>query len=141
MGVDDNPAAPQLIIQMNQTAPLLTAGAPVLTAYATTNTAAGNSVMVSRTNVFSQPDSIPTGAGASFSPNGGGAHTQVAAADVIACPTVTANSIFRTWLAGLTGVVGATAVLPATITAITPGTGFTINGTIGAIYGYEVLYA
>ena len=141
MGVDDNPAAPQLIIQMNQTAPLLTAGAPVLTAYATTNTAAGNSVMVSRTNVFSQPDSIPTGAGASFSPNGGGAHTQVAAADVIACPTITANSILRTWLAGLTGVVGATAVLPATITAITPGTGFTINGTIGAIYGYEVLYA
>ena len=134
-------ATPELVIQMNQTAPLLNAGAPVLTAYATANTSAANSVLVSRTNVASQPLDYFTGAAASMTPNGGAAHTQVAAADVIACPTITANSIARTWLAGLTGVVGATAVLPATVSAITPGTGFTLNGTIGAIYGYEILYA
>jgi len=134
-------ATPQLQIAMNQTAPLFPAGAVALNMYATANTAAADSVVVSRPFVSSQPQNYPTGSAASLSPNGGGAHTQVAAADVIACPTVTATSIFRTWLAGLTGIVGATAVLPATISAITPGTGFTLNGTIGAIYGYELLYA
>jgi hypothetical protein len=134
-------ATPQLVLQMNQTAPLLAVGAPVLTSYATANTTQANSVMVSRTPVFSQPVAIAAGAGASFTPNGGAAHTQVAAADVIACPSITAASIVQTWLAGLTGVVGATAVLPATVSAITPGTGFTLNGTIGAVYGYAVLYA
>lgn len=134
-------ATPTLSLAMNQTAPLLNVGGVALSVYSTTNTTQANCVNVARTSVFSQPDTIPTGAGASFSPNGGAAHTQVAAADVIACPTITTNSIVQTWLAGLTGIVGATAVAPATITAITPGTGFTINGTIGAIYGYAVLYA
>jgi len=134
-------ATPQLQLEMSQTAPTLNVGGVAFSVYSTTNTAPANCVNVARTSVFSQPDSIPTGAGASFSPNGGAAHTQVLAADVIACPTISANSIVQTWLAGLTGVVGATAVAPATISAITPGTGFTINGTVGAIYGYAVLYA
>jgi hypothetical protein len=134
-------AFPQLQLQMNQTAPLLEPSAVALNVYATANTSQANSQLVSRTFVSSQPQNYPAGSAASLSPNGGAAHTQTLAADVIACPTVTANSIFRTWLAGLTGVVGATAVAPATISAITPGTGFTINGTVGAIYGYELLYA
>jgi hypothetical protein len=133
-------ATPELILQMNQTAPLLNAGAQVLICYATANTAQANSVMVSRTQVPSLPNVYPAGSAASISP-ADAAHTQVAAADAIACPTITAISQVRTWLAGLTGVVGATAVLPATVSAITPGTGFTLNGTVGAIYGYEVLYA
>jgi hypothetical protein len=138
-------ATPQLQLAMNQTAPLLNAGGQCFTAYATANTALANSVLVGRTSVQSFPETQPAGSLAGVSGTGAfagvAAHTQVAAADAIACPTITANSAVRCWLAGLTGTVGATAVAAATASAIVPGTGFTLNGTIGAIYGYEVLYA
>ena len=61
--------------------------------------------------------------------------------------TVQANSLIaaasqvQTWLAGGVGAVLATAVAPATASLIVPGTGFTLSGTVGAIYGYRVEYA
>jgi len=132
-------------LSVAQFAPLLNGGQACLSCYATTNTSNVNSQMVSRTQVSSFPLSQPAGSLAGISGTGafGGvsAHTQVAAADVINCPTITANSALRAWVAGSTGNQLATAVTPATISNITPGTGFTLNGTPGVIYGYEVLYA
>lgn len=132
-----NPPTAQLT--MGQTAPLLSAGGPVLSCYATAQALQANSLMVARPSIPSLSLATPVGSCAGC--NGVAAHTQVALADAIACPTITAGSQVQTWLAGLTGVVGATAVAAATATATTPGTGFTLNGTIGAIYGYRVEYA
>jgi len=133
MGILDG-GQPSLQIQMNQTAPLSNPGAVALDIYASVNTSAANSLVVARPSVSSASLAYPAG---SYN----AARTQVAGADAIACPTITGACVVKTWLAGLTGVVGATAVVPATVSGITAGTGFTLNGTIGAIYGYEVFYA
>jgi hypothetical protein len=116
---------------MTSTAPLFPAGDFVFSAGPTVNTSAANSLMLAKLPYNFLP-SYPVGSV--------GTHTQAAGADAIACPTITATSVVRTWVAGATGVQLATAVVPATASAITPGTGFTLNGTVGVIYGYEVLY-
>jgi hypothetical protein len=138
-------AIPQLVLRLNQTAPLLNGGNDVLTCYATSQATVANSVSVSRTEVSSLPEAQPAGSLAGVYGTGafGGspAHTQVAAADAIACPTVTANSAFRVWLAGGSTAAFAAGIVAGNVTAVVPGTGFTLNGTAGAIYGYEVLYA
>ena len=142
-----NAATPTLDVVMGQAAPLLAAGGSCLKCYATAAggadapTQKANSLMVARPATSSLPLSFPTGslAGASGA-TAYAAHTQVAAADAIACPTITATSVVKTWLAGLSNVAYS-AIAAATVTGITPGTGFTLNGTIGAIYGYEVMYA
>ncbi len=69
-------------------------------------------------------------------------HTQVNPADAITgVLSMTNGTLVVPFLAGLTGTVGATAVAPPTINNIVPGTGFTINGTPGAIYRYLIYYA
>ena len=131
-------AIPTLSVTMAQTAPLLSTGGNALQAYATATTVQANSLMVARASVPSL--SLATPAGSCAGCNGAAARTQVGAADLIVCPTITAGSQIQTWLAGGVGAVLATAVVPATISLVVPGTGFTLNGTIGAIYGYRVEY-
>ena len=132
-------AIPSLSLTMAQTAPLLNAGGTALQAYATANTVQANSLMVARASIPSLSLSTPAGSCAGC--NGVVARTQVAGADLIACPTISAASQVQTWLAGGVGAVLATAVAPATASLIVPGTGFTLSGTVGAIYGYRVEYA
>jgi len=132
MTLNGSITSPELEMRLLSSSPALAADGSILVSYATTADVAANSLVVAR-SVSSRPSPEPAG---SYND----ARTQVAAADLIACPTITVQSRVRTWLAGVTGVVGATAVLPATATLFVPGTGFTLNGTIGAIYGYQVLY-
>jgi len=130
--VDGTTATPQIEVALQSFSPSLVGVGTVFTGYATTANVAANSLIVCRT-LSSRPVSEPVG---SYNDD----HLQALAADLIPCPTITAQSRVKCWLAGLTGVVGATAVLPATATLFVPGTGFTLNGTVGARYGYEVLY-
>jgi hypothetical protein len=141
-----NATEPVFLLLLEQFSPQLTSSGNALLCYAVVNTASNNSVVVTSTAVNSFCSSQPAGSlagisGTSPSFTGVAAHTQVAAADVIACPTISPRCALRAWVAGSTGNQLATAVTPPTISNIVPGTGFTLNGTPGVIYGYEVLYA
>lgn len=168
-----NPAVVNLTI--NTSAPLTDPSGLALSSYSTTATAPAviaDSVTVARPGVASLPLLFPTGSQAGIGPAAAG-RVQVAAADAIACPSITAASQVMAWLMGIPAAPalgGAPAVptaaipgaapyaigdfapaiaaysaspviLAPTITAITAGVGFTLNGTAGATYGYMVLYA
>lgn len=142
--VNGQAAQPTLNLTLQQTAPLLAAGGSVLQCYSTQQATPANAVMVASPATMSGPQTWPAysvaSAGGGGAPGTGGVHLQALAGDAIQCPTITATSTVLTWIAGLPGTVGATACLPATISAIVPGTGFTLNGTVGVQYGYLVLY-
>lgn len=137
-------AQPTLSLTLQQTAPQLSAGGNVLQCYSTQQATQANAVMVAAPATMSAPLAWPAysvaSAGGGGAPANSGVHLQAQAADAIACPAITTRSVVLTWIAGLPGTVGATACLPATASAITPGTGFTLNGTAGVQYGFLVLF-
>ena len=118
-------------------------GGVALSVYSSLADVVADSVIVASLATPSVPYQLRkagSAAGVSLAGAGFGAHPQITATDAIACPSITLNSQVVTWLAGGSIAAFAAGIAAAVASAPTPGVGFTLTGTVGAIYGWQVLY-
>lgn len=138
--LDGTQAQPTLTLSMSQANPELLPSGAAMQCYATQPSDPANSFVCARPTVLSAPLETPVRALAGVLP-GWAAHPQVAPVDEIELPSLSGGCKIMFWLCGGSAAAFAAGIAAPQIQTFSPGVGFKLEGTPGAVYGYAVLYA